>query len=174
MIWGIHKEAFHAFSLNFSVTHGFKKEVNCCKPGENLVFGMAYPKDRERRHRAHVILQGFMLWRDQFPYTSEYRQLHSPCMCLPWWWKERGSSRSILCALTTVLTSVDGVEITVLQTWNGRRHALNWSRSSETSNPQALHIYWRLLCVFLQGTPLMLLEISWNQSQEDAVRCQHH
>lgn len=174
MIWGIHKEAFHAFSLNFSVTHGLKKEVNCCKAGENLVFGMAYPKDRERRHRVHVILQGFMLWRDQFPCTSEYRQLHSPCMCWAWWWKERGSSRSILCALTTVLTSVDGVEITVLQTWNGRRHALNWSCSSETSNPQALHIYWRLLCVFLQGTPLMLLEISWNQSQEDAVRCQHH
>ena len=90
------------------------------------------------------------------------------------------------------LTSVDCVEMTVLQTWNSRNFWMQKDASTETCAeliPQLqrhpTHKHWLLYCYrllygFLQGTPLMLLQVCWNQSEEDAltsgaaVRCQHH
>lgn len=141
LIWDIYKEAFLALSLRFFVTHYFKKQVNCCKPEEHIIFGVAYPKDRERRHRAHGILQGLHALKGPVPLHSEYGQLHPPCTCWAWWWKGRGSSRSIVCALTAVLTSVDGVEVIVLQTWNGRRRAQNWSHNYRDIQPTSTAHY---------------------------------
>lgn len=61
---------------------------------------------------------------------------------------ERGKVPPEVLSVLSVVISVDGVEIIVLQTWNGRRHAQNRSHNYRDIRPASTaHLLKASLCV---------------------------